>query len=270
MAKKLNLNELRSMLGVAEITIKTWRHQELPGSISNRKLLFNPVDVYRWLLSKGKAELAARMENRYPGISQASSKAPLNRTVAESQNKKPATPGKSTKGIQIKPPRKPRLGTIPNFATVEESQNKKPATDQPNAELIKQSMNIFEVKTNVGMFLERIKVLANRGDDASLVILLKEFGQLGDLMRKLEMDCIDIDKRLGSIIEISEARRIIATQLVKVKTELRSIPASLADRLASMGDPKEINLILGAKIDEALRHVSDELMAVKQDTDQEI
>jgi hypothetical protein len=88
------------------------------------------------------------------------------------------------------------------------------------------------------------------------VIETKNTVALTEQLRKLESDCIDIDKKLGSVVLISEVRKWISEIFTKVKTDLRGLPFAAADELAAMSDPEKIAEFLKKKIDDALRHLA--------------
>lgn len=261
MSKKLQLKQLCETLSIAEITVKKWRAEGLPGDILNRRLLFDPKRVYSWLLAKGKIELAAKLEGIYPGIATASRKGSL--LVASSEKSASATKPRSVADLEKKrdatkpqgvipfKPRKPRLEAAPPPLPPSDEPFSLPSLSSIDA------ANIFETRRFIGRLLKRVEALADKGSDAMLAVLFKEAVGLGELLRKLEISCIAVDREFGNVMEVSEAQRIVGQLLTQVKTSLRSIPAKVADRLAAEADPKKVNALLALEIDDSLRNLSE-------------
>lgn len=225
MAEYITSKEFTSLCGISEATLKAWRKAGLPGKVYKKKLQLFPEPVYNWLIETGRIDIAAKLEERVKDKT----------SVSAVVTSKPIPQN--------------------NFTFKDIPQNFEDFSD---------GMNIFQAYSFIGKLLAVVKENMDKNNFAKTVVLLKNSQELGELLRKLEVSCIDVDKHLKNVIEVSVAERFINNILVKVKTDIRALPYSVADRLSEMNDPSIIADFLREKIDDALRHASDVVKLIKQ------
>lgn len=225
MAEYITSQEFVKLCGITERTLKSWRQLGMPGKIYKKKLQLFPEPVYHWLIETGRVDIAAKLE---PMV-----------------KKKPAV-----------------TAVVVSEST---TKNNTMLEDIPQSlEDVSGGMNIFQVYSYIGKLLLVVKKKMDEDNFAQTAVLVKNSQELGELLRKLEVSCIEVDKHLKNVIEVSIAEKFINNILIKVKTDIRALPYSVADRLAEMNDPSVIADFLREKIDDALRHASDVIKLVEQ------
>jgi len=74
-----------------------------------------------------------------------------------------------------------------------------------------------------------------------------------DVLRKLEMDCLDVDERLRRVIPIEFVEKIVGRILSEARTNLQTLRHTMAVDLAAMSDVDEIGAFLDDRFTAALR-----------------
>ena len=122
-----------------------------------------------------------------------------------------------------------------------------------------ENIDIFTTKDLVAREIVRVQKQIRRvKNNASLRNESRILGQLIDRFRKLETDCVDFDRELGEVIHIDQVKKIVADANIKMKTNLRTLPFSLAPELSGLDDEAEIAKIIKVAIDDCLRHLASE------------
>lgn len=97
------------------------------------------------------------------------------------------------------------------------------------------------------------------------IALQKNALAVADLLRKLELDAIEVAKQMRLVILVADAERLIGRICARVKHDLMNLPHSLAADLAEMANPTDIAKLLDARVTDALRHLSEGLRLMDAD-----
>jgi hypothetical protein len=72
----------------------------------------------------------------------------------------------------------------------------------------------------------------------------------------MELACVEIDERLGRVIQVAEAQKQIGHVFARVRSDLQKLPYAVAADVAAMTDADEVRALLAARVEDALRHVA--------------
>jgi hypothetical protein len=130
-----------------------------------------------------------------------------------------------------------------------------------------EDLNLFGVKELIAKLLASAAQRLNNVSGSKVSFETNNVTKLADQLRKLELDAIEIDKKLKQVVLISDAKKWIGEVFTKVKTDLRSMGPSIADEIASVtgfDDPNRISNVISEKVNDALRHLSKDI-EIKED-----
>lgn len=127
------------------------------------------------------------------------------------------------------------------------------------------SWDIFSVRDNTAqMYTQAVRMFvgAPRGEK---IAHAKNANAVADLLRKLELDCIEVAKQMRLVILVSDAEKLIGRICARVKHDLMNLPHACAADLADMSDAGQITAYLESRVTDALRHLSDALKVLEVD-----
>ncbi len=232
---KLTPSALAEIIGCSERALRTMRNEGLPGRKRKNRIQYDPLKVKEWLLATGRIDKAQLLEDWL--------EAEVTETVKnELKNRLKA---------EEKLPESGSKAEVPDI----------------NVLLAGDDVDLFQIKEMIGKeFVESI-VRAKKLSGAKKAAETRTMQLLSAEYRHLEMACIDIDEKLGRVCPIEEVIAFIGRMTTQVKTDMRSLPFSLAGRLAAEEDPKKIIEIIKTGVEDALRHLDKKFRAADSDTE---
>lgn len=125
------------------------------------------------------------------------------------------------------------------------------------------SMDIFATRDVIaGMLVDT--VAGYRGATAlEIASSGKAVRDTADILRKIELDCLDVDQRLRRVIPVDMVEQIVGRILSEARTNLQTLRYSLVEDLAAMTDTAEISAYLDDRFTAALRALEASYLAAE-------
>ncbi|MCK5127556.1 MAG: hypothetical protein KAR42_14970 [candidate division Zixibacteria bacterium] len=244
--KSLSFVEVLEIIGCSERSLKTWRSKDktLPVMKVEGRLHFDPLKLLDWLIITSREDYASKLNGwlKENGVTAKTKKKPA--AKKKSGSAKTKSSGKDSQGEDNKNSGSDRKAFKFSFRF---DKNK--------------PVDIFAVKQMNGALLKAMTSELDGADYATIAINAKTLATLVEGYRKLEASCIEIDEQLQNVIPISAVEKFHGELLTKVKTDIRALPGSIADRIATMKSPEKIAEYLKKEIDDCLRHLSKDIDA---------
>lgn len=118
--------------------------------------------------------------------------------------------------------------------------------------------DIFVAKEHVGrLFMEAVSVASG---DANAT---RQAAAMGDLLRKLELDCLEVDERLRRVIPMAAVEKIVGRMLSEARTNLQTLRYSMVDDLAAMTDKAQLARYLDDRFSASLRSLEEGYLAAE-------
>jgi hypothetical protein len=131
----------------------------------------------------------------------------------------------------------------------------------------KTDMDLYGVKDLIYILLNasknRMAMYANNSDHARISMETNTFNKLADQFRKLDEACRLLDIELHKVVLLDDVKKVIGRAFSIMKNHFRQMPYAVADRVASMSDPKQIAEFLLASIDDGLKGCSEKIKKEK-------
>lgn len=224
--------EVIRILGCAPLTLADWRKSGAP-NIKGRPCRYDIDALFRWLTETKRFEYAAKLEPH------------------------------CTKGGLSKPAK-----SRPDTAA------EKSADSKISGDLLAAAMNTLSAD---GISSDEYTLIDNRNLIAGLILLEKKnyttaksveraaiasnLKQLSEIFRRIELDCIEYAKKMGTIVDVETLLSYIGSSFAMTRNQVRNVPFAAAQEIADAtgGDPVQISAILKNAIDNALRTASEKL-----------
>ena len=235
---KLKTKQLGEVLGVKECTIKDWRadnsyKKSKISAVDGKAMRYDLAKLQIWLAQTGRMEYAERL-------------------LAYMKNK----PGKPKKAISQPKTKKEK----------EVKPEKLPDPPPPSKSLPKKAFDIFQATEDVGRLFQvtknRLALKLNSGDP-QITAETTSLSKFATEYRNMTQACIEIDKDLKKVVLTTDVEKWMGRIFSKVKTDMLSLPYSVADQLAGLTNPDEIAKLLRVKIEDALRHLASDIKEMK-------
>jgi len=119
------------------------------------------------------------------------------------------------------------------------------------------SMDIFTaLEVTAKLYVKATQRLLASANSPNYFAEARNVRETGEAMRRLQMDCLQVDRELGKVIPFAMAERFVGQMLARVRTDFQGFAFSLADALAGMEDAAEIRDFLKREIENGLRHLT--------------
>lgn len=152
-------------------------------------------------------------------------------------------------------------------AGTEVSRRRKPPARQSRRTAVAPpgGMDIFATRDVIaGMLVDT--VAGYRGATAlEIASSGKAVRDTADILRKIELDCLDVDQRLRRVIPLDYVERIVGRILAEARTNLQTLRYGMVEDLAAMTDTAAISAYLDDRFAASLRALEASYLAAQVD-----
>ena len=250
--KYISKDQLLKIVQITDRTLKSWKGKGLPTYKKVRPHKYDAAAVKDWLNINGREGYALCLEE-------------WENERAKKGNKKKSAAAKTENKRAEKKSRadvKPADVCGDNAEGIGEEE-----VAGAGSEATVQEFDIFQNKKLINGLTQK-QALKLDGDPsvAEANVIVNTLTKLSDLGRKLELDCMEVDKALGVLAEFSEIKTQVARMAIAVKTDLRNRKYTMAEKIATLTDYDDISGLadmIGLEMDDALRHLSGDIKTTK-------
>lgn len=270
----LTAAEVARICGVAERTVRLWVSPQHPRPFRRirrgGRYFFDPAAFASWLGETEKHQELARLNGFLASLQAerpADARAPVLlaiRAHERQQRRQMADAARqamaSELGAADAPPQSDEAPPAPPAA---DSRPAPPAAPSPAPQPA--SWDIFSVRDNTArMYTQAVRMFVG-APAGEKIAYQKNATAVADMLRKLELDCIEVAKQMRLVILVSDAERLVGRICARVKHDLMNLPHASAADLAAMTDPAAVTRYLDERVTDALRHLADGLKTMETD-----
>lgn len=270
--RMLTAAEVARICGVSERTLRIWVSAQHPRPFRRvhrgSRFFFPPQAFATWLAENEKHEELSRL-NGYMASLEQDTRSPPRAAVEQSitgyerqRRRQLADASRQAMAADLG-----AAAPAPVSAPSPSPPGPAPATPTAPA-AAPASWDIFAVRDNTArMYTQAVRMFVG-APHGEKIAHQKNANACADLLRKLELDCIEVAKQMRIVILVSDAERLVGRICARVKHDLMNLPHASAADLAAMTDPAQITAYLDERVTDALRHLADGLKTMETDDDE--
>jgi len=271
----LSAAQVSRICKVSERTVKNWcsskaRSDPFQRNRRGGRYYWDPEPLFTWLEKQGKSEEAARLEgfiqSRKGGNKKKKARDKVDDEVAQEEKRRKKAEREQNRQANLKDlkepvnqKKQPQDDSGADVGASEAGTQGGQASDSGGQEGAQSEMNLFMVRDVTGKVYKKALNRLASANASNVHSEFKNVTSIADTLRRLEMDCLETDRKLERVIPVSMARRFLGDVVSRVRIDMMAMKERLAEPLAAMDDIEQIREFLGTEVDNALRHVSRDL-----------